>query len=66
MIKDSVKMMRETFCFAQFAVNQIGGARSKEHSERLQRIINTCDELRPLGPDGKHGYLHTPNCGCDK
>lgn len=36
-----------------------------EHIDRLQRLINACDDHRPLGPDGKHGNRHTPTCGCE-
>jgi hypothetical protein len=27
--------------------------------------VDQLDVLRPLGPDGTHGDLHTPHCGCD-
>ena len=28
-------------------------------------LIKDLDGHRPLGPDGKHGDLHTATCGCD-
>jgi hypothetical protein len=30
----------------------------------LQVLIDECDRMRPLGPDGKHGDRHTVECGC--
>jgi hypothetical protein len=65
---DTPKMLRETLCVAQAAIgheNYYMDAEAKEgHIRRLQRLINACDRLRPLGPDGKHGDLHTEQCGC--
>jgi hypothetical protein len=66
-IHDGPKMLRETLCVAQ---TRIGNAdldqdRKWEHIERLGRLINACDSMRPLGPDGKHGDRHTPTCGCE-
>lgn len=65
--EDSLKMLRETFCVAQTRVNQTleGRDRRQEHSDRLQRLIDECDRQRPIGPDGKHGNLHTETCGCE-
>lgn len=62
--RDTIKMLRETFCLVQHLVNQSGDPRRKEHSDRLQRLIADCDVQRPLGPDGKHGNRHTLTCGC--
>ena len=28
-------------------------------------LIRWIDHHRPLGPDGTHGDLHTPTCGCE-
>lgn len=64
---DTIKMLRETFCAAQWAVNQLGRSEHTVHAGRLQRLIDECDRQRPLGSDGKHGdQLHTPTCGCDR
>jgi hypothetical protein len=65
-VPDSPKMLRETLCVAQADVllNNIS-SRRREHSDRLQRLIDECDRHRPLGHDGKHGDLHTPTCGCE-
>lgn len=63
---DSLKMIRETFCVAQLWINQSpSGSRKQEHSQRLGRLIDDIDRQRPLGPNGSHGSLHTPTCGCD-
>lgn len=66
-VPDGPKMLRETLCVAQ---TEVGNSpwnedRKLEHLDRLQRLIDACDQHRPLGPDGKHGDLHTPTCGCD-
>lgn len=67
-VPDSPKMLRETLCVAQSAVAANASwyvSRGREHIDRLQRLIDECDRHRPLGPDGKHGDLHTPTCGCE-
>lgn len=62
---DSLKMIRETFCVAQSWLGYAGDTRVPEHIERLQRLIDDIDRQRPLGQDGKHGDLHTADCGCE-
>lgn len=66
-VDTDVKMLRETLCVAQsrIATSVSPDGRWKEHSARLQLLINECDRLRPLGPDGKHGNLHNSTCGCE-
>lgn len=67
-IPDSPKMLRETLCVAQTAVNCPGlmlESERRKHTVRLQQLIDQCDGHRPLGPDGKHGKRHTPTCGCE-
>lgn len=59
------KMLRETLCVAQAWVGNSTDSRRSEHVERLQQLINECDRHRPVGPDGKHGDLHTQTCGCE-
>jgi len=65
--RDTLKMIRETLCCAQAALNYLPpyGARLHEHSDRIQRLIDEIDRQRPLVVDGKHGNLHTPTCGCE-
>lgn len=53
-----LKMLREHLCLAQTLMKGQGG-------RRLQDVINEIDRHRPLGPDGKHGKLHTNSCGCE-
>jgi len=60
--RDTLKMLRETLSAVQ---NGAAGNRRGEHSERIGRIIAEIDRQRPLGPNGKHGNLHTPTCGCE-
>jgi hypothetical protein len=65
--RDTPKMVRETLCVAQAAMSdRADDGRKTEHIARLQRLIDICDEHRPLGPNGKHGDRHTPTCGCDR
>lgn len=59
---DSLKMIRETLSAVQ---NGAAGLTRYEHAARIGRIIAEIDRQRPLGPNGKHGNLHTPTCGCD-
>lgn len=62
---EDVKMLRETLCEAQVAItNRMSGQTAWPHLDRLQRLIDQLDVHRPLGPDGTHGDLHTPTCGC--
>jgi len=63
---EAPKMLRETLCLAQHALT-LGepAAAAGPHVRRLQHLIDACDELRPLGADGKHDQRHTPYCGCE-
>lgn len=54
-----LKALREALARAQ------SGRLTPEDSDRLTGVIAEIDRNRPLGPDGKHGDLHTPTCGCD-
>jgi hypothetical protein len=70
-VPDSPKMLRETLCVAQAGINELirGGTKSaggsmESHRDRLQRLIDECERMRPTGPDGKHGDRHTAECGC--
>lgn len=53
---DELKMLREHLCYAQTT--------RKATSTTLDKLIKQIDVYRPLGPDGKHGNLHTVKCGC--
>lgn len=64
-VSDDPKMLRETLSVAQSAINVAYGPNvARQHSDRLQRLIDECERKRPTGPDGKHGNRHTPECGC--
>lgn len=65
--RDTLKALRETLCEAQSSVAFFveAGAEDGGHVARLGRLIAEIDRQRPLGPDGKHGDLHTPSCGCE-
>lgn len=68
-----LKALREALCVAQTAMGYMltdpddteETARLIAQRERIEQIIAEIDRNRPLGPDGKHGNLHTPTCGCD-
>lgn len=64
---DSLKMIRETLCVAQawLGRSMLSPPSKKLHVERIGRLIADIDRQRPLGPDGKHGDLHTDTCGCE-
>jgi len=62
--RDTLKMLRETLCVAQSAMLSMNAV-PIEGVARIGRIIAEIDRQRPLGPDGKHGDLHTPTCGCE-
>lgn len=66
-VPDSLKMIRETLCVAQtrIAHSEVDKDRKHLHIDLLGRMIAEIDRQRPLGPDGKHGNLHTPDCGCE-
>ncbi len=64
---DDIKAIRETLCLAQHGLRIRGFDlhRVDADVELVGRLIDDCDRQRPLGPDGKHGDLHTSTCGCD-
>jgi hypothetical protein len=63
----SPKALRETLCIAQARIAAAGVDKDRQGRDiaNLQALIDECDRHRPLGPDGKHGDLHTPTCGCE-
>lgn len=61
----SVKMLREALCSAQSALNlHPRSTRTPYEVDQISEVIRELDKLRPLGVDGKHGNLHTEDCGC--
>jgi hypothetical protein len=65
---DGPKLVRETLCAAQASIlhSTMTREQKQRHQAMLQRMINQCDVMRPLGSNGKHGDLHTDRCGCDE
>jgi len=65
-VPDSPKMLHETLCRAATALAQTTYAdtRIPHDLDRIGRLLSECERHRPLGPDGRHGDLHTPTCGC--
>jgi len=35
------------------------------YAQIISDLIKECQRKRPTGPNGKHGKLHTDECGCD-
>lgn len=60
-----LKMIREALCVAQSLMINVNGGREASRSKSLELLIDQIDLHRPLGPDCKHGLLHTPTCGCE-
>jgi len=65
-----LKMTREALCAAQTALTWMAAAAGDTDMAthqvwRIGELIRRIDLRRPLGPDGKHGTLHTPHCGCE-
>lgn len=65
-----LKMLRETLNRAQGAIGAIAAEKWSIPEDdadlaRIDALIAEIDRHRPLGPDGKHGELHTPTCGCE-
>lgn len=66
---DNLKQLRESLCVAQSGIRHAKESNQtnyyQHHVQTIGDLINQIDELRPLGPDGKHGNRHTDHCGCD-
>lgn len=68
-VPDAPKQLRETLCIAQARIRRSGLDVHRIDSDcaRLQRLIDECDRLRPLGPGGNHdgpSERCTAYCGC--
>ena len=63
----TLKSAREALCVAELAMDNwlAEDERSRRHQMVVAQLIQIIDLLRPIGPDGRHGSLHTPFCGCD-
>lgn len=65
---DGLKMLRETLCRAQSALGSFLLVEElsyvPEDIKRIQGVIDQIDAMRPLGSNGRHGDLHTPDCEC--
>ena len=35
------------------------------HREKIRLLMDECERKRPTGSNGKHGDLHTTECGCE-
>lgn len=62
----SPKMLRETLALCQHAVGRLPYSAETKATplHHLQLLLREIDQMRPLGPDGKHDNRHTPQCGC--
>lgn len=55
------KMIKETMA----RIQSLAPSSSGPDSDIVQKIIDECDRHRPIGPEGRHGQLHTETCGCE-
>jgi DnaJ-class molecular chaperone len=63
----NVKTAQEMFRLLEGAVQrgEVHGVHSRQSMEAMiHSVLRQLDHMRPVGPDGKHGMLHTGNCGC--
>lgn len=56
----SIKTLREKLCAAQ-----VGSDWPPDVKMLVTTLIDRIDLHRPIGPDGKHGSMHTRTCGCE-
>lgn len=65
----TLKGIREALCVAQTALTQMAHETPSHeigtHQGVIDAMIAQIDLHRPVGPDGVHGDLHTPTCGCE-
>ena len=63
----NLKSLREALCSAQCELGNSGRNRGQVpyRIKRIGEVIAEIDRHRPLGPNGKHGNLHTDTCGCE-
>lgn len=57
------KALHEAFCYAQTYLPTT--EQGMYYRCVLQELIDLMEQHRPLGPNGKHGNLHTESCGCE-
>ena len=66
----SPKTVHEQACVLQRALaeyrtyHKLIGPTYDVADEFLQLLLDECNRKRPTGSDGKHGNLHTDECGC--
>jgi hypothetical protein len=63
---ESVKGLREDLCLVQSALVYYPSGDQSSRIQRMQKILDQLDIMRPIGSDGKHGNRHTVNCGCEQ
>ena len=65
--KTSIKMVGEALRYAQSGMLNTypAGPQRDGYAKIIQDLINDVNRQRPIGNDGKHGDLHTENCGCE-
>jgi hypothetical protein len=67
------KSLKETLCVVELSLNELdrlnpgysAGGTVASHLTKVRELMAECDRKRPTGSDGKHGDLHTTECGCD-
>lgn len=67
------KTLLETLRVAEHALQSLererpglnAGGSIASHRERIRLLMDECERKRPTRSDGKHGNLHTTECGCE-
>lgn len=61
------KMVHEAMCLAEGVISRqdVGVGRDVRYLQIISDFIKECERKRPLGPNGKHGNMHTAECGCE-
>lgn len=68
----SPKSLLETLCVVEHALQELerqrpsynAGGTIETHLEHIRTLMDECNRKRPTGRGGKHGDLHTAECGC--
>ena len=58
------KMVHEAMCMAEWLILYYRPD-ALHYAKIISDLIKECERKRPLGSNGKHGNLHTPECGCE-
>jgi len=63
-LKHAPKQVQEAMCVVEQLILMYR-PQDKHYATIIGDLIKECQRKRPTGPNGKHGKLHTDECGCD-